>query len=111
MLEKGQRKAVRLDEVGPRMEMRLIKISEGVPGKEGAVTYHGFGIFSLVLCLVKPLMVLFSQRTKKKVEAQKAEHAAKAKLKAHTGSTTFDYPVVTVKGTKIPNRIKKLVIN
>jgi ribosome biogenesis protein SSF1/2 len=110
MLEKGQRKAVRLDEVGPRTEMRLIKISEGVSGKEGAVTYHGFGMFSPVLCLVKPLMVLFSQRTKKEVEAQKAE-AAKANLKAHTGSTTFDYSVVTVKGSKIPNRIKKLVIN
>jgi ribosome biogenesis protein SSF1/2 len=46
--KKGQRKAVRLDEVGPRMELRLIKISEGVPGKEGAVMYHEFGMFSLL---------------------------------------------------------------
>ena len=41
--QKGQRRAVRLDEVGPRMELRLIKIVEGVPGKEGAVMYHEFG--------------------------------------------------------------------
>jgi ribosome biogenesis protein SSF1/2 len=72
-----QRKAVRLDEVGPRIELRLIKISEGVPGKGGAVMYHGFGVFSLVLCLIKSLMVFF-----KEIEAQKAEHAAKATLKA-----------------------------
>jgi len=42
--KKGQRRAVRLDEVGPRMELRLIKITEGVPGKEGAVMYHEFGM-------------------------------------------------------------------
>lgn len=47
--KKGQRKAVRLDEVGPRIELRLIKISEGVPGKEGAVLYHEFGMLLLFL--------------------------------------------------------------
>jgi ribosome biogenesis protein SSF1/2 len=41
--KKGERRAVRLDEVGPRMELRLIKITEGVPGKEGSVIYHQFG--------------------------------------------------------------------
>lgn len=41
--KKGQKKAVRLDEVGPRMELRLIKITEGIAGKEGAVMYHEFG--------------------------------------------------------------------
>ena len=46
--KKGQRRAVRLDEVGPRMELRLIKITEGVPGKEGAVLYHEFGMFLLL---------------------------------------------------------------
>ena len=40
---KGQKRAVRLDEIGPRMELRLVKITEGVPGKEGAVMYHEFG--------------------------------------------------------------------
>jgi len=38
--KKGQRKAVKLDEIGPRMELRLIKITEGLPGKEGGVIYH-----------------------------------------------------------------------
>ncbi|KAF9452872.1 Brix-domain-containing protein [Macrolepiota fuliginosa MF-IS2] len=45
---KGQRRAVRLDEVGPRLELRLIKIAEGIPGKEGAVIYHEFGMSSLL---------------------------------------------------------------
>jgi len=42
--KKGQKKAVRLSEVGPRMELRLIKITEGAPGKDGAVLYHEFGM-------------------------------------------------------------------
>ena len=42
--KKGQRKAVILDEIGPRMELRLVKITEGVPGKEGPVIYHEFGV-------------------------------------------------------------------
>ncbi|KAF8905992.1 Brix domain-containing protein [Gymnopilus junonius] len=62
--KKGQRRAVRLDEVGPRMELRLIKITEGVPGKEGAVMYHSF-----------------VKKSKKEVALQNAEHAAKAKLR------------------------------
>ncbi|KAK2467053.1 hypothetical protein APHAL10511_001311 [Amanita phalloides] len=62
--QKGQRRAVRLDEVGPRMELRLIKIVEGVPGKESAVIYHEF-----------------VRKTKKEVATQKAEHAAKDKLR------------------------------
>ncbi|KAJ3508670.1 hypothetical protein NLJ89_g5627 [Agrocybe chaxingu] len=62
--KKGQRRAVRLDEVGPRMELRLIKISEGVPGKEGAIMYHEF-----------------VKKTKQEIAAQKAEHATKAKLR------------------------------
>ncbi|RDB20995.1 Brix domain-containing protein C1B9.03c [Hypsizygus marmoreus] len=62
--KKGQRRAVRLDEVGPRMELRLVKISEGVPGKEGNVIYHHF-----------------VKKSKKEVAALKAEHAAKEKLR------------------------------
>ncbi|KAG6333986.1 hypothetical protein ID866_5109, partial [Astraeus odoratus] len=42
--KKGQKKAVKLNEVGPRMELRLIKITEGVPGKDGEVLYHEFGM-------------------------------------------------------------------
>jgi len=81
--KKGQRRAVRLDEVGPRMELRLIKITEGVPGKEGAVMYHEFGmiLFPLLImdyCLITRLTV---KKSKKEVFAQKAEHAARTKLK------------------------------
>lgn len=47
--KKGQHRAVRLDEVGPRLELRLVKITEGVPGKEGAVMYHEFGKLSSIL--------------------------------------------------------------
>ena len=42
--KKGQRRAVRLDEIGPRLELRLLKITEGIPGKEGNVIYHQFGM-------------------------------------------------------------------
>jgi len=62
--KKGQRRAVRLDEVGPRMELRLVKITEGVPGKEGNVIYHEF-----------------VTKTKKEVAEMKAIHAAKEKLR------------------------------
>ncbi|KAG5342204.1 hypothetical protein C0989_004516 [Termitomyces sp. Mn162] len=62
--KKGQRRAVRLDEIGPRMELRLVKIVEGIPGKEGNVIYHHF-----------------VKKTKKEIAELKAEHAAKAKLK------------------------------
>ena len=41
--KKGQKRAIRLDEIGPRMELKLVKITEGVPGKEGAVLYHSLG--------------------------------------------------------------------
>ncbi|KAJ7445746.1 Brix domain-containing protein [Mycena galericulata] len=62
--KKGQRRAVRLDEVGPRMELRLVKITEGVPGKEGSVIYHEF-----------------VKKTKKEVANMQAAHAAKEKLR------------------------------
>ena len=41
--KRGQKRAVKLDEIGPRMELRLIKVVEGLPGKEGGVLYHEFG--------------------------------------------------------------------
>lgn len=50
--KKGSRRAVRLDEIGPRMELRLVKIAEGVPGKEGAVMYHKFGTFTYLETLI-----------------------------------------------------------
>ncbi|KAF9458636.1 Brix domain-containing protein [Collybia nuda] len=62
--KKGQRRAVKLDEVGPRLELRLVKITEGVPGREGSVIYHEF-----------------VKKSKKEVAALKADHAAKEKLR------------------------------
>lgn len=62
--KKGQRRAVRLDEVGPRLELRLVKITEGIPGKEGAVIYHG---------LVK--------KSKKEATELAMTHAAKERLR------------------------------
>ena len=43
--KKGQKKAIKLEEIGPRMELRLIKIAEGLPGKEGGVIYHDIGLY------------------------------------------------------------------
>lgn len=78
--KKGQHRAIRLDEVGPRLELRLVKITEGVPGKEGAVIYHEFGE------LASWFVFTFSDRhavkkSKKQVSAQNAAHAAKEKLR------------------------------
>jgi ribosome biogenesis protein SSF1/2 len=80
--KKGQRRAVRLDEVGPRMELRLIKITEGVPGKEGAVMYHEFGMI-IFPSYNGPLSdnKVTVKKSKKEASAQKAEHAARTKLK------------------------------
>ena len=78
--EKGARRAVRLDEVGPRMELRLVKIVEGVPGKEGAVIYHQFG--GCVRCCVG-LSLMRALVTKSRTEEarQRADHAAKERLR------------------------------
>jgi len=46
---KGQTRAVKLDEIGPRMEFSLLKMTEGLPGKEGSVIHHKFGKCSLLL--------------------------------------------------------------
>ncbi|KAH9946239.1 Brix-domain-containing protein [Epithele typhae] len=62
--KKGQKRAVKLDEIGPRMELKLIKVVEGLPGKEGGVLYHEF-----------------VKKSKAEAKAQKADHAAKEKLR------------------------------
>ena len=56
---KGQKRAVRLDEIGPRMEIRLVKITEGVPGREGAVIYHEFGTSAWFEKIARVLLNLF----------------------------------------------------
>jgi len=98
---KGQKRAVRLDEIGPRMELRLVKITEGLPGKEGAVIYHEF-----------------VKKTKPEIAAQKEWHAAREKLRkerreeqdrnvqrkrALAGKTTADSAGATDEGTDDDN--------
>lgn len=56
---KGQRRAVRLDEVGPRLELRLIKITEGIPGKEGAVIHHEFGALYFAVTRSNEMILIF----------------------------------------------------
>jgi len=62
--KKGQKRAVRLDEIGPRMELRLVKITEGVPGKHSAVIFHEF-----------------VQKSKAEVAKLNAEHAEREKIR------------------------------
>jgi ribosome biogenesis protein SSF1/2 len=53
---KGERKAVRLVETGPRLELRLIKVVEGLVGSkrgEGETVFHDIGMFYLFT--VKPI--------------------------------------------------------
>lgn len=78
--KKGQKRAVRLDEVGPRMELRLVKITEGVPGKDGSVIFHQYGLFSLTL-FHNYLNIVTVKKSKKEVATLTAEHAAKEKLR------------------------------
>ncbi|KAG9318246.1 Brix-domain-containing protein [Chiua virens] len=62
--KRGQKKAVKLDEIGPRMELRLVKITEGPPGKEGAVMYHEF-----------------VKKSKAEAASLRTSHAAKERLR------------------------------
>lgn len=44
--KKGERKAVRLVETGPRLELKLVKVVEGLVGSkkgEGKTVFHEFG--------------------------------------------------------------------
>jgi ribosome biogenesis protein SSF1/2 len=78
--KKGQRRAVRLDEVGPRMELRLVKITEGVPGKEGSVIFHQFGWFFPTISDYY-LNIITVKKSNTEIAKLKAEHAAKEKLR------------------------------
>jgi len=62
--KRGERRAVKLDEIGPRMEISLLKMAEGLPGKDGSVIYHRF-----------------VKKTMKEINQQKAEHHVRTQLK------------------------------
>jgi ribosome biogenesis protein SSF1/2 len=78
---KGNKRAVKLEEVGPRMELRLVKIAEGIPGKEGNVIYHEFGESLRSWKWTIFLICDAVKKTKKEVAAQKAAVAEKEKLR------------------------------
>ncbi|KII88715.1 hypothetical protein PLICRDRAFT_111546 [Plicaturopsis crispa FD-325 SS-3] len=80
---KGQRRAVRLDEIGPRMELRLVKIVEGVPGKEGGVIYHQFVKKSKKE--VKELDAAHKERERIRKERRKEQERNVARKKAEAG--------------------------
>ena len=74
--KQGERRVVRLDEVVPQMELKLVKIVEGVPGKEGSVIYHELGG---CVCPVWGMLLMRVLVTKLRMEEarQHADHAAK----------------------------------
>lgn len=82
--KKGQKKAVKLDEIGPRIELRLIKIAEGLPGKEGGVIYHNIGSHLIFLgCCMSTLMPRKSsvKKTKKEISTLKVAAVERERLK------------------------------
>ena len=87
---RGQKRAVHLDEIGPRMELRLVKITEGVPGKEGAVIYHQFGELHTTSTMsvvgagcssIFELLFFAVKKTKTEIAAQKEWHTTREKLR------------------------------
>lgn len=50
---KGEQRCISLEEIGPRIELKLLKVSEGIPGKEGAVIWHRFGRFGCRILIDK----------------------------------------------------------
>ncbi|EIW66588.1 hypothetical protein TREMEDRAFT_74754 [Tremella mesenterica DSM 1558] len=89
--KKGERKAVRLVETGPRIEMRLIKVVEGLVGSrkgEGETVFHEFVHKSKTES--KALQKAHQERRKIK-EARRAEQAANvARKKALQGGEGED---------------------
>ena len=82
------------------MELRLVKIVEGIPGKEGDVLFHEFGPYSyFLLLLFGPLISIFVIVKKAPAEAAalKAAAAAKETLKKdsrHDLSKAIDLDLV-----------------
>ncbi|KAG8822146.1 hypothetical protein FRC19_006659 [Serendipita sp. 401] len=62
--KKGEQRSVSLEEVGPRMELTLLKITEGLPGKDGTVIWHRF-----------------IKKSAAEIKRMKAEHEGKAQLR------------------------------
>lgn len=96
---KGERKAVRLVETGPRLELRLIKVVEGLVGSvrgEGETVYHDIGTLTHVLASVFSLPLFCPARrgsnglwltrcavrkSKAETAEQKKEHEERRKIR------------------------------
>ncbi|KAG8217303.1 Brix-domain-containing protein [Butyriboletus roseoflavus] len=87
--KKGQKKAVKLDEVGPRMELRLVKITEGVPGKEGAVMHHEFVKKSKAESAVLKASHAAKERLRKQRREEQEENVRRKKEAKQRGSKTL----------------------
>ena len=77
--KKGKQQVVRLDEIRPQMELKLVKIVEGVLGKEGSMIYHEFGAFVCPAWGVLLMRVLVTKLGMEEVR-QCADHVAKESL-------------------------------
>ncbi|KAI6116908.1 Brix domain-containing protein [Pisolithus croceorrhizus] len=89
---RGQKKAVKLNEVGPRLELRLVKITEGVPGKDGEVLYHEFGTWPHIETRVGQRQLRSERRSEKKSKRKMSDAKKKrqADRQQDSGSTRED---------------------
>ncbi|KAI6036857.1 Brix domain-containing protein [Pisolithus microcarpus] len=78
---RGQKKAVKLNEVGPRLELRLVKITEGVPGKDGEVLYHEFGTWPHIKLGISITDMVAVKKSRAEAAALRVSHAEKERLR------------------------------
>jgi ribosome biogenesis protein SSF1/2 len=88
---RGQKHVVGLDKIRPWMEMHLVKITEGVPGKEGAVIYHEFESQQWADCHISSTwstepffhscFFFAIKKTKAEIAAQRVWHATRKFLR------------------------------
>jgi len=85
---RGEKRAVRLDEIGPRMELRLVKVAEGIPGKEGGILFHEF--IKKGPAEVAALKKSATERFKLKKERREEQEANVARKKKEAGGADED---------------------
>ncbi|KIO04145.1 hypothetical protein M404DRAFT_954292 [Pisolithus tinctorius Marx 270] len=79
--KRGQKKAIKLNEVGPRLELRLVKITEGIPGKDGEVMYHEFGVWLRIRLRTSVADIVAVKKSRAEAAALRTSHAEKERLK------------------------------
>lgn len=85
---KGERKAVRLVETGPRLELRLMKVVEGLVGSkrgEGETVFHDIGEWTLLTWRDSlpehELMICAVRKSKTETVEQKRDHEERRKIR------------------------------